>query len=114
NGLLRSLVVNNGLASMYNVYAALQFLCNSGDVKTPSYSFVGDPSTGMYLSNTGEVSFSSNGNQVMSMNNTFITSLINFLCPRVITSTNGSLRSPALTIGSGSVGWYRNGNHIIL
>jgi len=98
NGILRALITNSGLISVFNVQAGGQFLCNSSSVSSPSYSFVGDPTTGLYESGVGEVSIAGSGSQVISFNNSLITALVNLLVPNITIS--GQLKNSVLYLDS--------------
>src|SRR2546423_12303219 len=84
NGVLRALITNTGLVSVFDVQTGGQFLCNSSSVSAPSFSFVGDPDTGLYESAANELSISAGNNQVMKFNNSLITALRNLFVHHLI------------------------------
>ncbi len=86
-----------------NITTALAQLNISGSSALPSYSFTGDPNTGMFRNGTDELGFSTNG----SMRLHITTSAINASLQH--RTTDGSASSPAYAFSSfGNTGMFLN------
>lgn len=76
NGVLRGLITNTGLVSVYDVEAGGQFLSNYGSISVPSFSFIGSPSTGLFSATGADLSLTFGGVQLYEFNNLNFTPVV--------------------------------------